>query len=196
MAFKPVVQEIRDWTEFNGFAAVNVDLADGYFLELTFNKNKFGAPSLTEMKLTSSDSNTINTSFIQKLNLGEVIDLSLIEVNRLSIDSGDFAEAISFLTNKSNWKNAGNKPLPDINFAMTAWLYEYLKTNGTKNVILELAKLSKVKSVDTIKKRILEAKNRGLLIKGSTGNPNTYGGFVTKKGSTLILNYLSEPKEK
>jgi hypothetical protein len=196
MSLKPIVQEIRSWTEPDGFAVVTINFKSNIELSLTFNKQKLGGPKLTELFITSLSGKTINTSLIQKLNLGEMIELALSEINKISLESGDFSEAISFISNKNNWRNTGNKPLPDLNFAMTAWVYEYLKTTGTKNVILEIAKLSKVKSSETIKKRLSEAKQRGLLIKGPKGNMNTYGGFLTNKGFTLIVDYLMKPKEK
>jgi hypothetical protein len=142
------------------------------------------------------DEKSINTSFLQSLNLGELIKSSLKEINESAEESLDYSYAIKLISNKQNWKNLGNKPLPDINYACTAFVYYCLIVNGTTNVLKELSRLSNLESTETVKKRISEAKKRKFLIAKKGQNSSNVSYLVTKKCMEVIKNSMKEKGNK
>jgi hypothetical protein len=142
------------------------------------------------------DGNSINTSFLQTLNLGELIKTSLKDFNESAKESGDYSYAIKIISNKQNWKNRGNKPFPDVNYACTAYVYYYLTINGTPNILKELAKISNIKSTETVKKRILEAKKRKFIFSKKTLSSSKPSYMLTKKCLEVIGNSIKDKEVK
>jgi len=182
--------------EYVGQSETTLTLQNHWTINLKFQKRINSSPVLSELNIRMLNENSINTSFLQSLNLGEIIKSGLKDINEAAKESDDYSYAIKIISNKQNWKNLGNKPHPDINYACTAFVYHYLIVKGTPNVLKELCKISNLESTETIKKRISEAKERKFLIAKKNQNSSKMSYAVTKKCMDLIKNSLNNKKEK
>ena len=182
--------------EYLGLGESTFTLQNHWTINLKFQKRINSAPILSELNIKMLDEKSINTSFLQSLNLGELIKSSLKEINESAKESLDYSYAIKLISNKQNWKNLGNKPLPDINYACTAFVYYCLIIKGTTNVLKELSSLSNLESTETVKKRISEAKKRKFLIAKKNQNSSKMSYVVTKKCMEVIKKSMKEKGDK
>ena len=191
---EPEIKEMKDWDQPYGSAIINIYANNSLFIQLHFKKQLEDKPLLTKLELSAVGSVEINTSLMQKLNLGKLIDISLEKLKEVGLESEYLEYALDFISNNKNWLNTGRKPLPDLNYACTAFVYHYLKTSGTKKIIQELAKLSKVESLDTIKKRVQETKNRGFISITKTRSKNRT--LLSQESFKIMTKSMRKPKEK
>ncbi len=191
---EPEVLKISGWDEPYGSAEVRVYVNNSFSVEFHFEKQLEDITRLTKLDISAIGNSKINTTLIQKLNLGKLIDVSLEKLKEVGLNSEYLDYAIDFISNGKNWVNTGNKPLPDLNYACTAFVYYYLKTSGTKKILQKLAELSNVESIDTIKKRVQETKNRDFIsIKKTKSTNRTY---LSQESFKIMTKNMRIPKEK
>jgi hypothetical protein len=191
---EPEVLKINDWAKPYGSAEVRIYVNNSLSIKLRFEKQEEDTPRLTNLDISAIGNSKINTTVMQKLNLGKLIDISLEKLNEVGLNSEYLDYAIEFISDGKNWVNTGNKPLPDLNYACTAFVYHYLKTSGTKKIIQKLAELSNVESIDTIKKRVQETKNRDFIsIKKTKSTNRTY---LSQESFKIMTKSMRMPKEK
>lgn len=191
---EPEVIRIRGWDEPYGSADVRFYVDGALCIEFRFEKQLEDIPRLTKLDISAVGDSKINTTVIQKLNIGNLIDMSLEKLKEVGLNSEYLDYSIAFISDSKNWSNTGNKPLPDLNYACTAFVYYYLKTSGTKKIIQELAKLSKVKSIDTIKKRVQETKNRDFISVKKTKSKNRT--YLSQESFKIMSTNMRKTKEK
>lgn len=188
------VTEISGWDGPRGSAVVRVYFNNSLRIDFSFEKQSEDIPRLTKLDISAIGNAKINTSVMQKLNLGKLIDISLEKLKEVGLNSEYLEYALEFISNNKNWLNTGSKPLPDLNYACTAFVYHYLKTSGTKKIIQELAKLSNVESLDTIKKRVQETKNRGFI--SITKTRSTNRTLISQESFKIMTKSMRKLKEK
>jgi len=130
----------------------------------------------------------INSTFLKTLNIGEIIDLVLAQV-RKNIKSIPVYETLQDLNKVISWDKQGRKPLPDLNYAVIAYTYEFFSSLGSRSVLQDIQKFIGNVEIEALKKRVTEARQRGFLENRKKTLGRYTQGALTERGVAVIGDY-------
>ena len=196
-------ESLYEWRISQGFfdgrrSSVSANLPEGYEMTLEFVRTIDGVLVCSGLHLEfpkslGTPSKTINSSFFQKLGLGEL----LVQAKKAYVEGTEVVteifEEMRVDELLGDWTQLGPAGFPDEKYAAIAWKYEKFLILGLENPVSELAEFIKSDKTTT-SGRVLEARKRGLL---TTPKKGSFGGKLTDKGKKLLgIEVISAKKSK
>jgi len=127
----------------------------------------------------------INSTFLKNLNIGEIVDLVVAQV-RKNLKHIPVYKTLEDLNKIISWDKQGRKPLPDLNYAVIAYTYEFFSSLGSKSVLQDIQEFLGDVEIEALKKRVTEARRRGFLENRKKTLGRYTQGALTERGVAVI----------
>ena len=137
---------------------------------------------------TEESSLNINSVSLRNLNIGEIIEVVLGRV-RKDVKHIPVYETLQDLNKVISWDKQGRKPLPDLNYAVIAYTYEFFSSLGSKSVLQDIQNFLGNVEIEALKKRVAEARRRGFLKNRQESLGRHTQGALTERGVAVIGDY-------
>lgn len=137
---------------------------------------------------TEESTSNINSVLLRTLNIGEIID-EVLRRTRKDIKFLPVYETLQGLNKVVNWGKQGRTPLPDLNYAVIAYTYEFFSSLGSKSVLQDIQDFLGNVEIEALKKRVAEARRRGFLENRKETLGRHTQGALTERGVAVLGDY-------